>query len=519
MSTITRSQVRHAAIETDAAKVAQVETVAREWQRLVREQVHRLRTPEAIALAARPRSVVKAFRASPERAEFALLNSHLQQEAITHACAIVAGGWEQAAQKVRSRIARRRAAGKISELEAHEVNWLLRWPAHLGEILTGEVVAPDDARFATNDHAALDAWLRAALMRARPEQPRLRHALWFKADATTYRAALRAGEHFPSWISLPSLERGRPVRIPLAGAGISHLAEGKTLRVSVERDTHGRKRIVLRYAITREITTRTGGLLAGADKGITTVLTVTESDAEHATSHGTTYGPTLTKVAGRLVRRNRGRLWAAAKSAGPGKGARLRKHNLGNTKRERRRLAAEARLRQLHNEAIKDAFHSHPEVSTLAVEDLGFSHHTDRGSSANRRLARWAKGQLQVDLERLSEANGVGLKVVNAAYSSQACPTCSWTERANRKGPAFRCRHCGTAGSSDAVAASNLRSRASDPEITRFAPATLVRQVLLRRAAERAEALGLHLESEDHGAALGMTTARHVAESPVPNAA
>jgi putative transposase len=517
MSTITRSQVRHAAIETDAAKVARVEAVAREWQRLVRWKVHQLRAPEAIGLAARPRSVVKAFRASPERAEFSTLNSHLCQEAITHACAIVAGGWEQAAGKVRSRIARRRAAGRTSDTEAHELNWLLRWPAHLGEIMAGEVVIPEDARFAANDHAALDVWLRAGLRRARPEQPWPRHSLWYAADAMTYRATLREGEHFPSWISLPSLERGHPVRIPLAGAGISHLAEGKTLRVSVERDAKGRKRIVLRYAITTEVAARTGGVVAGADKGITTVLTVTESDAEYATSHGTTYGPTLTVIADAIRRPNRGRLWAAAKSADEKTARRLRKHNLGNAKRDRRRRSAEARLRQLHNLAIKEALRAHPEVSTLAVEDLGFIQTTDRGSAANRRLARWAKGQLQVDLERLSEAHGVRLQVVNAAYSSQACPVCSWTERANRKGPAFRCRRCGTAGSSDAVAASNLRSRASDPEITRFTPFAAVKQVLLRRAAARAEALGL--PTEDHGAAPGMTTARHGIESPVPNAA
>jgi len=519
MSTLTRSQVRHAAIETDAVKVARVEAVAREWQRLVRWQVHQLLAPEAITLAARPRSVVKAFRASPERSEFSTLGSHLQQEALTHACAIAAGGWEQAAQKVRSQIARRRSAGKISDLEAHEINWLLRWPSHLGEIMAGGVIVPDDARFAANDHGALDRWLRAALLRARPEQPRIRRALWFLADAMTYRAALREGEHFPSWISLPSLEKGHPVRIPLAGAGISHLADGKTLRVSVERDTRGRKRIVLRYAITSEVAARTGALIGGVDKGITTVLTVTESDADHATSHGTTYGTELTKVTGRLVQRNRGRLWAAAKAADEKTARHLRRHNLGNAKRERRRRKAEARLRSLHNLAIKDAFRAHPDVSTLAVEDLGFSRHTDRGSSANRRLARWAKGQLQVDLERLSEANGVGLAVVNAAYSSQACPACSWTERANRQGPRFRCRRCGTAGSSDAVAASNLRSRASDPEITRFMAHVAVKQVLLRRAADRAESLGLHLEPEDHGAAPGMTTARHVTESPVPNAA
>ena len=76
MSTITRSRVRHSAPETDAAKVRAVEAVAREFQRLVRWQTHRLRDPERIAESFRPRSVVKAFRASPERAGFASLNSH-----------------------------------------------------------------------------------------------------------------------------------------------------------------------------------------------------------------------------------------------------------------------------------------------------------------------------------------------------------------------------------------------------------------------------------------------------------
>jgi hypothetical protein len=47
MSTITRSRVRHSAIETDAAKVARVEAVAREWQRLVRWQVRSTRKGRA----------------------------------------------------------------------------------------------------------------------------------------------------------------------------------------------------------------------------------------------------------------------------------------------------------------------------------------------------------------------------------------------------------------------------------------------------------------------------------------
>lgn len=516
MTTVTRQHVRHAAIETDATKIARVEVVAREWQRLVCWQIHQLRPPERIAEAYRPRFVVKAFRASPERAGFPALNSHLQQEAITHACATVAGGWEQSAEKVRGRIGKRRGAGRITDAEAHELHWLLRWPTHLAAILVGEVVIPDDARFAAHDHARLDRWLRAALLRARPEAPHLRHALWFNADAMTYRASLRSGERFPAWITLPTIEKGRPARIPLSGDGISYLAEGKTLRVSVERDTRGRKRIALRYAIEREVPARTG-VVAGADKGITIVLTVTEADDRAATSHGTTYGDALTAIAAGLRRPNRGRVWAATRQADPRKAESLRRHNLGNVKRERARRKAEARLRQIHNKAIKDALRTHPEVGTLAVEDLGFISTTDRGPAVNRRLARWAKGQLQRDLERLSEANGVGLKVVNAAYSSQACPACSWTERANRCGPAFRCRRCGYAGSSDAVAASNLRSRVSDPEIGRFTPHAVVKQILLRRAADRAEALGL--PTQDHGAAPGMTTVRYDAESPASSAA
>jgi predicted RNA-binding Zn-ribbon protein involved in translation (DUF1610 family) len=510
VSTITRQQVRHSAVETDAAKNARVEDVAREWQRLVRWQVHQLRQPEAIALAARPQTAVKAFRASPERDQFSALNSHLQQEAIKHACALVSGGWEQAAEKVRSRIGKRRAAGHISDTEAHELNWLLRWPTHLATILAGDVVPPDDARFASNDHATLDRWLCAALLRARPGAPKIRHALWFNADATTYRASVWPGEHFPAWLSLPTIEKDKPVRIPLAGGGIDHFAEGKTLRVSVERDTHGRKRIALRYAIKTEVVERAGRIVAGVDKGITTVLTVTESDDCAATSHGTEYSQSLTTIAAAMRRPNRSRVLSAAKHADAARSEAMRRNNLGNVKRERRTRKAEARLRQIHNVAIKDALRAHPEVSTLAVEDLGFTSSSDRGPAMNRRLARWAKGQLQRDLERISEANGVGLQVVNAAYSSQACPVCSWTERANRCGPAFHCRKCGYVGSSDAVAASNILSRLTDPEIGRYTRFTVVKQILNRRAADRADALGL---SEDHGAALGMTTIRHDAKS------
>jgi putative transposase len=50
---------------------------------------------------------------------------------------------------------------------------------------------------------------------------------------------------------------------------------------------------------------------------------------------------------------------------------------------------------------------------------------------------------------------------VDAAYTSQRCPRCGHTERANRPDrDTFRCRRCGLAGPADVVAGVNVCRRA-----------------------------------------------------------
>ncbi|WP_327396200.1 zinc ribbon domain-containing protein [Streptomyces phaeochromogenes] len=50
---------------------------------------------------------------------------------------------------------------------------------------------------------------------------------------------------------------------------------------------------------------------------------------------------------------------------------------------------------------------------------------------------------------------------MDAAYTSQRCPRCGHTERANRSTrDHFSCRRCGLAGPADVVAGVNVRNRA-----------------------------------------------------------
>ncbi|WP_405634044.1 transposase [Streptomyces sp. NBC_00056] len=76
-------------------------------------------------------------------------------------------------------------------------------------------------------------------------------------------------------------------------------------------------------------------------------------------------------------------------------------------------------------------------------------------------LSSWPFHQLGRHLAYKARQTGVAFLEVDAAHTSQRCPRCGHTEKANR--PArehFRCRRCGLAGPADVVAGVNVRDRA-----------------------------------------------------------
>jgi putative transposase len=76
-------------------------------------------------------------------------------------------------------------------------------------------------------------------------------------------------------------------------------------------------------------------------------------------------------------------------------------------------------------------------------------------------LSSWPFHQLGAFISYKARRAGVPFLAVDAAYTSQRCPRCGHTEKANRLDrDHFRCRRCGLAGPADHVAGVNVRQRA-----------------------------------------------------------
>uniref|UniRef100_A0AAU2V4X0 Transposase n=1 Tax=Streptomyces sp. NBC_00003 TaxID=2903608 RepID=A0AAU2V4X0_9ACTN len=98
----------------------------------------------------------------------------------------------------------------------------------------------------------------------------------------------------------------------------------------------------------------------------------------------------------------------------------------------------------------------------IAVEALGGIRDRVRLRRDQRgTFSAWPFHQLGRHLVYKARRVGVPFLEVDPAYTSQHCPRCGHTERANRPDrDHFRCRRCGLAGPADLVAGVNVRDRA-----------------------------------------------------------
>jgi putative transposase len=98
----------------------------------------------------------------------------------------------------------------------------------------------------------------------------------------------------------------------------------------------------------------------------------------------------------------------------------------------------------------------------IALEELrGIRDRVRPGRDQRAALSSWPFHQLDQYIAYKAERAGVPVLWVDAAYTSQMCPRCGHTERANRPTrDHFCCRRCGLAGPADVVAGVNVRNRA-----------------------------------------------------------
>ena len=138
------------------------------------------------------------------------------------------------------------------------------------------------------------------------------------------------------------------------------------------------------------------------------------------------------------------------------------------TRSATRRLARRAQKQQRHathvNHRISKEIVSVAQRTGrgIAVEQLdGIRERVRLRRDQRGTLSSWPFHQLGQHLAYKAKRAGVPFIEVEAAYTSQRCPRCGHTEKANRPDrDHFSCRRCGLAGPADVVAGVNVRDRA-----------------------------------------------------------
>ncbi|MFF1682540.1 RNA-guided endonuclease InsQ/TnpB family protein [Streptomyces sp. NPDC058256] len=189
----------------------------------------------------------------------------------------------------------------------------------------------------------------------------------------------------------------------------------------------------------------------GVDRGIVNLAT---------TSDGTNYQ-------GRGLARYR--RWQARKRA---------ELQARQTRSATRRLARRSKKEQRHathlNHAISKEIVSVAQRTGrgIAVEQLdGIRDRVRLRRDQRGTLSSWPFHQLGQHLAYKARRAGVPFLAVDPAYTSQRCPRCGHTEKANRPDrDRFCCRRCGLAGPADHVAGVNVRNRARSAWVFVTAP-------------------------------------------------
>ena len=77
----------------------------------------------------------------------------------------------------------------------------------------------------------------------------------------------------------------------------------------------------------------------------------------------------------------------------------------------------------------------------------------------NFRLSMWMRKRIQEYTAYKAGLNGVPVVSVDPKYTSQRCPRCNHTERRNRNGILFSCKHCSYKNNADRIGSINIAQR------------------------------------------------------------
>lgn len=114
----------------------------------------------------------------------------------------------------------------------------------------------------------------------------------------------------------------------------------------------------------------------------------------------------------------------------------------------------------------------------LVVEKLNFQN-PNLSKRLNRILSRFGKGVIASKLEAIKEEYGIKVTYINPAYTSQTCHSCGYIDKHNRKTQSeFECKFCGSKTHADVNGARNIKARSSSEMGSVYKSKKLILQAL-----------------------------------------
>uniref|UniRef100_UPI0030F7124E RNA-guided endonuclease InsQ/TnpB family protein n=1 Tax=Hydrogenobacter thermophilus TaxID=940 RepID=UPI0030F7124E len=246
--------------------------------------------------------------------------------------------------------------------------------------------------------------------------------------------------HFDRWIRLSTLEKGKPIYLPVKFHDYFEKRGRKTTNL-VQIGEDGTLRIV------KEVEPKKieGNEVIALDFGLRNFLTSSKGDM-----FGRRLYEKVKEYAEKIDRLQRNLQRQGIKPAESKRFVRLTERLSAFIKNEVRRIIN--KIVKLYNPKM------------IVIENLKSLYKKfllEYPKAVKRVIVRYGYGELKRKLQEIGEEYGIEVIEVNPAYSSQTCSSCGYVDKENRKTQEkFECRLCGYKANADVNGAKNLVSRA-----------------------------------------------------------
>ena len=244
----------------------------------------------------------------------------------------------------------------------------------------------------------------------------------------------------------------------------------------------------LHYPVNKEADENPSTEVVGVDKGYTEALY-----GDDGIEYGAGIGKIMTTASDKmnLKGKRRNQLHALAKNTeDPQKTENIIKNNLGRLKLDKTTAAKQQQLKSIIRKDVNLLFKQYGKV---VCEDLSQPIKSKQQfKKMNRRLSNWCKSEIHKSLEEIALRTGSVVQTINPSYTSQ-CDPVTHTLLGTRVGDRFT-RYTGDVIHADISAASVIKHRGNDTEITRYMRAEEVQRILLKRTAIFLAGIGKTLE-------------------------